>query len=378
MFEDQTFKNIMERMLEGVPGDVDKREGSIIYDALAPAAAELRTVYLALDEILSEFFIGSASMGYLRLHGENFGLEPKEATAAVIIGEFSPETIDVGGQFFSVERVNYTATERLEDAPEGKSRWLLTCHTTGESGNIASGKLLPITEIPGLATAEIVGIAVPGDEAEGSESFRQRLLDYIQNPAYGGNVADYLNTVGEMDGVGLVRVSPCTDDKYIEAGGHVLIEILDADYAPASPELCARIETELTGGGESGMGYGLAPIGHKVHVKPPMTASIDIEAEVKALDTITNFEEPLQMALSPYFEELRERWSVNLHREEMSVSVVKILYEILDLDGVEAVTSLKINGEYVLTTGRVLTAEFPVGGWALPVIGKITRLEATP
>lgn len=37
--DEMTFDYIMNRMLESVPDTVDKREGSIIYDALAPAAA---------------------------------------------------------------------------------------------------------------------------------------------------------------------------------------------------------------------------------------------------------------------------------------------------------------------------------------------------
>ncbi|MCY9219108.1 phage portal protein, partial [Bacillus haynesii] len=39
MFEDQTFDEIMERMLDRVPADIDKRENSVIWNALAPAAA---------------------------------------------------------------------------------------------------------------------------------------------------------------------------------------------------------------------------------------------------------------------------------------------------------------------------------------------------
>ena len=34
--DEMTFDYIMNRMLESVPDTVDKREGSIIYDALAP------------------------------------------------------------------------------------------------------------------------------------------------------------------------------------------------------------------------------------------------------------------------------------------------------------------------------------------------------
>ena len=47
--DEMTFDYIMNRMLESVPDTVDKREGSIIYDALSPAAAELAKAYMELD-----------------------------------------------------------------------------------------------------------------------------------------------------------------------------------------------------------------------------------------------------------------------------------------------------------------------------------------
>ena len=34
----QNFEEIMRRMLSRIPNGIDKREGSIIWDALAPAA----------------------------------------------------------------------------------------------------------------------------------------------------------------------------------------------------------------------------------------------------------------------------------------------------------------------------------------------------
>ena len=33
-----TFEELLQGMLDRVPSDVDKRQGSVIYDALAPAA----------------------------------------------------------------------------------------------------------------------------------------------------------------------------------------------------------------------------------------------------------------------------------------------------------------------------------------------------
>ena len=46
MYEDVTYDAILARMLGRVPDDLDKREGSVIYDALAPAAIELQLMYL--------------------------------------------------------------------------------------------------------------------------------------------------------------------------------------------------------------------------------------------------------------------------------------------------------------------------------------------
>ena len=42
MYEDITYEVILKRMLDRIPSTMDKREGSIIYDALAPAAIELQ------------------------------------------------------------------------------------------------------------------------------------------------------------------------------------------------------------------------------------------------------------------------------------------------------------------------------------------------
>ncbi|HCU3121441.1 TPA: phage tail protein, partial [Clostridioides difficile] len=46
-----TFENIIKRMLDSVPDTFDKREGSIIYNALAPVAIELTETYIAMDEL---------------------------------------------------------------------------------------------------------------------------------------------------------------------------------------------------------------------------------------------------------------------------------------------------------------------------------------
>jgi uncharacterized phage protein gp47/JayE len=56
VYEDVTYEVILQRMLDRVPDTIDKREGSVIYDALAPAAVELQLMYIELDTILKLAF----------------------------------------------------------------------------------------------------------------------------------------------------------------------------------------------------------------------------------------------------------------------------------------------------------------------------------
>ena len=46
MYEDQTYEKILERSLQRVGADVDKREGSLIMNAIAPVSAEHANIYI--------------------------------------------------------------------------------------------------------------------------------------------------------------------------------------------------------------------------------------------------------------------------------------------------------------------------------------------
>lgn len=55
-----TFEEIMERLLERVPDTFDKREGSVIWDALSPAAYELSLAYEDMEAKRRNTFAGTA------------------------------------------------------------------------------------------------------------------------------------------------------------------------------------------------------------------------------------------------------------------------------------------------------------------------------
>lgn len=54
MFETNTYEAILQRLLDRIPDTMDKREGAVIYDALAPAAIELNLAYIALEYLLKQ------------------------------------------------------------------------------------------------------------------------------------------------------------------------------------------------------------------------------------------------------------------------------------------------------------------------------------
>ena len=108
-YSDQmTFEYILGRMLDRVPDTVDKREGSVIYDALAPAAAELAKTYMELDVVMGETFVDTASLQYLILRCKERGIEAQGETAAIIQGTFTPAELELSaGTRFNCDDVNY-------------------------------------------------------------------------------------------------------------------------------------------------------------------------------------------------------------------------------------------------------------------------------
>lgn len=88
MYEAFTYSFILQRMLHRVSDDVDKREGSVIYDALAPAAAELSEMYAQLDANQVLLFADTAAGEWLERRTAEFGVERQPATFAQRQGEF--------------------------------------------------------------------------------------------------------------------------------------------------------------------------------------------------------------------------------------------------------------------------------------------------
>ena len=153
MFEDMTFERILTRCLSRVPQTV---EGAIIYDAIAPAAAELAILYSTLSTEMDRAFPDTAIGIDLTNKAKERSIFRLAATKAVRKGVFqnSAGFMDIPvGTRFSGGTVNYTATARISQGV-----YQMTCADAGIIGNAYFGTLIPRDYVSGLTSATLEDI----------------------------------------------------------------------------------------------------------------------------------------------------------------------------------------------------------------------------
>jgi uncharacterized phage protein gp47/JayE len=358
LYEHQTYEAILKRMLDRVPGTVDKREGSIIYDALAPAAAELAQSYVEMDLILRQSFADTASGKFLTWRAAESGVFRKQANNALRRGLFyasneTPLDVPIGSRF-RIDDVTFRVEERL-----AAGIFALWCEVAGTVGNSPVGSLLPIDYAPGLVRAEVTDILEPGAEQEDDEALRRRYMDQLQGQAFGGNIADYRQKVLSMDGVTAVKPYPVWNGP-----GTVRIVILGVGHLPAEEGVVNRVQDDIDPYPQ-GEGIGIAPIGHVVTVESALGITINVETTL-ALDTGFDPQSVLPgvtAQINQYFDELRQAWQA---QTQITVRTALIDSRVLNVAGVLDVTNTMLNG----TAANITLVSDQV-----PVLGTVTIHE---
>ena len=333
MYENITFDFIMERMLARVPSTMDKREGSVIWDALAPAAVELQNLYIELDTVLNETFADTASLYYLKRRAAERGINQHLATKAVLKGEFTPTTLDVTiGARFSCEDLNYIVTEKISEGA-----YKLECESAGTEGNAHFGNLIPISYIAGLETAMLTELLVPAEDDETVEELRERYFNSMTSQAFGGNIADYEEKTIALDGVGGVKVTPVWN-----GGGTVLLTIINSQFGVPSETLIKQVQNAIDPS-QDGTGLGIAPIGHIVTVVGVQSSVVNVATTITyqtGWDWATARSYILK-AIDDYFLELSETWDEN---ENLIVRISQLESRILTCEGVLDIANTTLNG----------------------------------
>lgn len=343
MYETETYEVILRRMLARIAAKFDKREGSMIYDALAPAGVELQNFYIALDTVLNEVFADTASREYLIKHCAERGISPKPASAAIVQGVFTPDTVGIPiGSRFSHDDYNYTVIERVDYGV-----YKLQCETIGSEPNGITGQLIPINYINGLQTAEISEILILGEDEEDTETLRARWRASINSEAFGGNKIDYENKILSISGVGKVKIYSGAD---WNGGGTVKAVIIDSDYGVPTEELVDKVQSEIDPETNQGEGIGVAPIGHFVTVVGANKTVVNITAslEYEIGFTWDNVKNAVEAAIDAYLAKLNADWGArdkNFNYYSTIVRINQIENQIFNVPGVIDVFGTTINGK---------------------------------
>lgn len=361
MYENQTVDIILKRMLENVPSDVDKREGSIVFDSTKPAAIEIMLLYMALSYFLKNTFGDTADREPLIERALERGLKPKEATKAKVKAIFTPTSVEIPiGSIFSYDELNYEVTQKIEAGV-----YFMVCETAGTIGNKSAGKIIPNDYIKGLETAELSEVTVPGEDDEDTEVFRARYLASFDSQAYGGNISDYKEKVNAIRGVGGCKVYPVW-----AGGGTVKVVFMTSEFKPPTAEFVAEVQTALDPVKNHAEGIGIAPIGHTVTVEGAVNSAVAIELHISVDTSIDDYKEQVQKVIDEYFLELNRGWaSTKIDTLEkqvdtgLTIRTSQIESRILSIDGVTDISHTKLNG---------LEENLVLGVTELAVRGEIT------
>nr|DAZ69206.1 MAG TPA: Baseplate J like protein [Caudoviricetes sp.] len=341
-----TFDGLMQQCLARIPDDFDKRQGSVIYDAIAPCIVEIAKNYQQLQLFYMNTYLMTASGNSLDYRCYDYGIDRLQPTYAQRLAkcldkDAQPTDIEIGTRYSTISDISpiyYKCTEKLDTGS-----FVLECETEGTVGNEYVGELLPIEYNKNLGSIVISTIYKPARDLETDDELRERTLEWLRNKPFGGNVQDYVNWCTEYDGIGQVQVYPTWN-----GGGTVKLSIIDPSNNTCSPEFIEQVK-EYFDPEPYATGLGQAPIGHNVTVVTATEKEINISADVMLDETYEQgqIKEPCKQAIQGYIDELRSEWGERdrLNKYSLTVAIFKIIVALNTVSGIINVTNVTINGE---------------------------------
>jgi uncharacterized phage protein gp47/JayE len=244
-FENETFERILERMLARLPDDIDKRQGSVVYDLLAPAAAELAQAYIEMDNVLNLGFADTTYGEYLDRRAAEQGLTRKPAVKATGRLTFSgPKgTIIPVGTRVSTEGETpvYFVTTTEVTITEGPVTVDAEAEVGGVNGNVDAGKITVVLgDLSGVVTVTNAEPFTGGIDEETDEELLARYKEKVTRPITSGNKYQYEAWAKEVPGVADARCYPRWN-----GNGTVKIVVVDSEKRSPSAQVIQAVADHI-------------------------------------------------------------------------------------------------------------------------------------
>lgn len=355
--EDYDFNTYMSEMLALVPDDLDKREGSVIYTAIAPCAFLCAQQAYMLAYMVQLLFADTAEEEWLDRVCYDFGVEREAATNAIRqINTFdsSSAAMDVPiGSRFQINDISFAVTEKI-----ATGQFKAQCEQTGTSGNLYSGAILPVDNINGLGSATLVSTPlISARDEETDNDLRARFYEKVRQAAFGGNIADYEEKVLAVDGVGAVEVFPA---HIMGTAGHVGIVIGNEQGRTASSALVSTVQALMGTDGD-----GIAPIGHTVTVETSTDLAINVSAaiQIKTGSSFATIQTVVVQAITDYINFVGFK-DPTIFFAKLEATILDSHSDIVDIGTVTMNSS---------STNLALSKTF--ASYQVPIVGTITVTE---
>lgn len=319
----KTYDEILKFALDMVDDSIDKREGSLIFTAIAPICAVLTQAYIALEGFYELGFIESACDGYLDMVAGQFGIFRLKGNTCIKSAIATGDITNILGKTFIKDDIIFKCIKATSN-----NNIELEAETIGVSPNYITGELTGIEFIDGLETLTIVKNLVLGTDEEKDDEFRRRALEFIKTPAFGGNISDYKTKVLSISGVNNTEIFTAN----MLGGGNVGIIVAGSYGVPLSEEFCSNVLKIFKNNGE-----GLAPIGHNILVGTTHLKDITIDIKIT-----TNGEVPEEFIISKVYDKVSDMIK-KMPFNSKSLSISRIIGAVLSVDGTSDTLDVLIN-----------------------------------
>ncbi|AZS15373.1 baseplate J/gp47 family protein [Paenibacillus lutimineralis] len=341
--QNQTEDEIMQRMLDRVPTDIDKSEGSFIWDAQAPVAFLLSEAAIWAQQVLERGFASTAFGEYLDLRVAEHGLTRRAAVAAVGNVQFTGtpgKTVPVGtgvatpaDEVSGESSIEYVTAAEVTLNDEGVGVAPIRAVVPGKAGNVPAGVIdVMSTPISGISAVTNLEPVTGGADIESDESLLERFYSRVRNQGTSGNKAQYIQWANEVPGVGGVQVSPLW-----KGPGTVGIYLLDMDKRAASPEIVQNAQ-EYIDPTMDGQGEGQAPAGPIVTIMAAEEVPINISVQLTlaAGATLNDVKTQIESGVTAYLKLLAF--------VDLLVRFTRIAAVLLDIPPIIDYSDLMVNG----------------------------------
>lgn len=360
--QQNTEEAIRQRMLDRVPADVDKTEGSYVWDALAPVSMELVFVSLLAQYVLEVGFAQTTTdVDYLAMRAAEHGVIRREAVKATgkvlftgTAGSTVPEGLLLSTEGTETDdsySLQFVTTQNITLDETGHGEAAIEAVEAGAQGNIPAGRIvLMLADRRNVQAVTNPEPTTGGLDEEDIEILRARYLEKVRHPGTSGNKDDYKQWAKEVPGVTDVHVISLWNGP-----GTVKIIVLGPNKLPPDTALVAKVQDYIapTNGGER-----KAPIGATVTVEAAQSLPIHVNATVlmdaSATVSLAEVREKFTTALTEYLAAMAFQANV--------IRYARIGSLLIEQDGVVDYIDLTINGGM---------ANIPVADNQVAVIGDV-------